>query len=53
VKFCAVQAPERLAPDRVIVAPGSRAPDQAGVPPGAVRRLGARIAVFVLCLGHH
>ena len=43
---------ERLAPSRVIVSPGPCAPDQAGISLEVVRRLGARIPVFGVCLGH-
>jgi anthranilate synthase/aminodeoxychorismate synthase-like glutamine amidotransferase len=43
---------ERLRPDRLIISPGPGDPDQAGVSLDAVTRLGARIPVFGVCLGH-
>lgn len=43
---------EALRPDRLIISPGPGDPDQAGVSLDAVLRLGARIPVFGVCLGH-
>ena len=43
---------EQLRPDRLIISPGPGDPDQAGVSLAAVTRLGARIPVFGVCLGH-
>jgi anthranilate synthase/aminodeoxychorismate synthase-like glutamine amidotransferase len=43
---------ERLLPDRLIISPGPGDPDHAGVSLDAVRRLGPRVPVFGVCLGH-
>jgi anthranilate synthase/aminodeoxychorismate synthase-like glutamine amidotransferase len=40
------------APDGVLISPGPCTPDQAGVSLEAVRRLGAEIPIFGVCLGH-
>ena len=43
---------ERMAPERIVISPGPCTPDQAGVSLDVVRRLGARIPVLGVCLGH-
>ena len=43
---------ERMAPARIVISPGPCAPDQAGVSLELVRRLGARIPILGVCLGH-
>lgn len=47
-----VDAIERMAPARIVISPGPCAPDQAGVSLELVRRLGARIPILGVCLGH-
>ena len=43
---------ERMAPERIVISPGPCTPDQAGVSLDVVRRLGARIPILGVCLGH-
>lgn len=43
---------ERLAPQRIVISPGPSTPDQAGVSLEVIRRLGARIPILGVCLGH-
>ena len=47
-----VDAIEKLAPDRIVISPGPCTPDEAGVSLDVVRRLGARIPILGVCLGH-
>ena len=42
----------RMAPERIVISPGPCTPDQAGVSLDVVRRLGSRIAILGVCLGH-
>ena len=48
----AVDAIERMAPERIVISPGPCTPDQAGVSLEVVRRLGAHIPILGVCLGH-
>ncbi len=41
-----------LTPDRVVISPGPGTPDQAGVSIEVIRRLGPRIPILGVCLGH-
>ena len=41
-----------LGPDAIIISPGPGTPDQAGVSLDVVRRLGGRIPILGVCLGH-
>jgi anthranilate synthase component 2 len=43
---------ERMAPERVVLSPGPCTPQEAGVSIEAVRRLGARVPLLGVCLGH-
>jgi len=42
----------RLAPARLVISPGPGRPEQAGVTVDAIRRLGARVPILGVCLGH-
>ena len=42
----------RMAPERIVISPGPCTPDQAGVSLDVVRRLGSRIPILGVCLGH-
>jgi anthranilate synthase/aminodeoxychorismate synthase-like glutamine amidotransferase len=41
-----------LAPEGILISPGPGTPDEAGVSLEVVRRLGGRIPIFGVCLGH-
>jgi anthranilate synthase/aminodeoxychorismate synthase-like glutamine amidotransferase len=43
---------EALAPDRIVISPGPGRPEDAGISVEVIRRLGARIPIFGVCLGH-
>ena len=43
---------ERMAPARIVVSPGPCTPNEAGVSVDVIRRLGPRIPVLGVCLGH-
>jgi anthranilate synthase component 2 len=43
---------EALAPQRIVISPGPCTPNEAGVSLDVVRRLGARIPILGVCLGH-
>ncbi len=43
---------EALAPERIVVSPGPCTPNEAGVSVKVIERLGARIPVLGVCLGH-
>src|SRR4249920_976029 len=43
---------ETLAPDRIVISPGPGRPENAGISVEIIRRLGQRIPVFGVCLGH-
>ncbi len=43
---------EALAPDRIVISPGPCTPNEAGVSVELIRRLGARIPILGVCLGH-
>jgi len=47
-----VDAIARLRPDRIVISPGPCAPDRAGISVEVVRRLGQRIPILGVCLGH-
>jgi anthranilate synthase component 2 len=47
-----VEAIEAMAPDRIVISPGPGTPDEAGVSVELLRRLGPRVPVLGVCLGH-
>jgi anthranilate synthase component 2 len=47
-----VPAIERLAPSHIVISPGPGTPDDAGVSLEIIRRLGGRIPLLGVCLGH-
>jgi len=47
-----VDAIRRMAPERIVISPGPGTPDQAGVTLELIEKLGARIPILGVCLGH-
>ena len=47
-----VDAIERLAPERIVISPGPCTPNEAGVSLQVIARLGARVPILGVCLGH-
>jgi anthranilate synthase component II len=47
-----VEEIERLTPERIVISPGPCTPNEAGVSVDVVRRLGPRIPILGVCLGH-
>ena len=47
-----VEEVERLAPEKIVISPGPRTPDEAGVSMALLERLGPRIPILGVCLGH-
>ena len=47
-----VEEIERLAPEKIVISPGPRTPNEAGVSPELIERLGPRIPILGVCLGH-
>ena len=43
---------ERMAPERIVISPGPCTPNEAGVSLELIARLGARIPILGVCLGH-
>jgi anthranilate synthase/aminodeoxychorismate synthase-like glutamine amidotransferase len=43
---------ERLAPEAIVLSPGPGAPEQAGITLEVARRLGGRVPLLGVCLGH-
>jgi anthranilate synthase component 2 len=43
---------ERLAPQRIVISPGPCTPNEAGVSVEVIERLGARVPILGVCLGH-
>ena len=47
-----VEQIEALAPERVVISPGPCTPNEAGVSMAVIERLGARVPILGVCLGH-
>lgn len=47
-----VEQIDALAPERIVISPGPGTPDQAGVSLQVIERLGPRIPILGVCLGH-
>ncbi len=43
---------ERLAPSKIVISPGPCTPDEAGISTEVIERLGRRIPILGVCLGH-
>jgi anthranilate synthase/aminodeoxychorismate synthase-like glutamine amidotransferase len=43
---------ESLGPEKIVVSPGPCTPKEAGISCDAIKRFGARIPIFGVCLGH-
>ncbi|MGI8560377.1 MAG: anthranilate synthase component II [Luteimonas sp.] len=43
---------DKLAPERIVISPGPCTPNEAGVTVEVIERLGARIPILGVCLGH-
>ena len=43
---------ERLAPERIVISPGPCTPNEAGVSVALIERLGPRVPILGVCLGH-
>jgi anthranilate synthase component 2 len=48
----AVDAIDALAPERIVISPGPCTPNEAGVSVEVIQRLGARVPILGVCLGH-
>ncbi|WP_147654092.1 anthranilate synthase component II [Vulcaniibacterium gelatinicum] len=47
-----VEAIEHLAPERIVISPGPCTPNEAGVSVAVIERLGPRVPILGVCLGH-
>jgi len=47
-----VEAVAALAPQRIVISPGPGTPDGAGISLALIERLGARVPILGVCLGH-
>ncbi len=43
---------EAVRPDRIVISPGPCSPNEAGISLGVIERLGGRIPILGVCLGH-
>ena len=43
---------EAMRPDRIVISPGPCTPNEAGISLGVIERLGSRIPILGVCLGH-
>jgi anthranilate synthase component 2 len=47
-----VEEIEAMRPDRIVVSPGPCSPNEAGISLGVIERLGRRVPILGVCLGH-
>lgn len=47
-----VEEVERLKPERIVISPGPCTPNEAGISLELIRRIGGRIPILGVCLGH-
>lgn len=47
-----VEEVERLKPERIVISPGPCTPNEAGISVELIRRLGGKIPILGVCLGH-
>lgn len=43
---------EKMKPERIVISPGPSVPERAGISNDVIRRLGSRLPVLGVCLGH-
>jgi len=43
---------ERMAPERIVISPGPCTPKEAGISKGVIARMGPKVPVLGVCLGH-
>jgi anthranilate synthase component II len=47
-----VEAIEALSPSRIVISPGPKTPDEAGISLDVIARIGGKIPILGVCLGH-
>jgi anthranilate synthase component 2 len=47
-----VEQVETMRPDRIVISPGPCSPNEAGISLGVIERLGGRVPILGVCLGH-
>ena len=47
-----VEQVEAMRPDRIVISPGPCSPNEAGISLGVIARLGGRVPILGVCLGH-
>jgi anthranilate synthase component 2 len=47
-----VEQVEMMQPDRIVISPGPCSPNEAGISLGVIERLGHRVPILGVCLGH-
>jgi len=47
-----VEQVEAMHPDRIVISPGPCSPNEAGISLGVIERLGTRVPILGVCLGH-
>src|SRR3990172_7823141 len=47
-----VEQVESMRPDRIVISPGPCSPNEAGISLGVIERLGGRVPILGVCLGH-
>jgi anthranilate synthase component 2 len=48
----AIDEIERMRPERIVISPGPCSPNEAGISLGLIERLGAKLPILGVCLGH-